>query len=104
MKITLSAIKADVGGVGGHSKPSNELVSTIRNFIQKRGEDAGVIDSYIGFTGDDTHILLSHTKGPNNPEIHKICFDAFMEATKVAKEQGLYGAGQDLLKTAFSGN
>lgn len=104
MKITLSAIKADVGGVGGHSKPSSELVSAIRNFIQKHGKDAGVIDTYIGFTGDDTHILLSHMKGTDNPEIHKICFDAFMEATKVAKEQGLYGAGQDLLKTAFSGN
>lgn len=105
MKITLTTIKADVGGVGGHSKPSPELVDTIKKFVKKNGMDKGlIIDSYIAYTGDDTHILLSHTKGVNNSDIHKLCFDAFMEATKVAKEQGLYGAGQDLLKTAFSGN
>ncbi len=47
---------------------------------------------------------MSHKKGVNNPEIHKLAFTAFMEATKISKEQGLYGAGQDLLKTSFSGN
>ncbi len=105
MKITLTAIKADVGGIGGHSRPSPELIDTIKKFVKKNGMDKGlIIDSYIAYTGDDSHIFLSHTKGVNNPEIHKLCFDAFMEATKVAKEQGLYGAGQDLLKTAFSGN
>ncbi len=101
MKITLSAIKADIGGVGGHTKPSNELLAAVRNFVLENGD---LIDSYVGYTGDDIHILMSHTKGANNAEIHKLAFDAFTEATKVAKEQGLYGAGQDLLKTAFSGN
>jgi fructose 1,6-bisphosphate aldolase/phosphatase len=33
-----------------------------------------------------------------------VTWDAFTEGTKVAKEEGLYGAGQDLLKHAFSGN
>ena len=102
MKITLSAIKADIGGVGGHTKPSTELVDAVKNFVL-RHKDL-FIDSYIGYTGDDIHILMSHTKGVNNPEIHKLAFDAFMEGTKLAKEQGLYGAGQDMLKTAFSGN
>lgn len=102
MKITLSAIKADIGGVGGHTKPSNELLETVRKVVRERSDL--LIDSYIGYTGDDIHILMSHTRGVNNAEIHKLAFDAFMQATAVAKEQGLYGAGQDLLKTAFSGN
>ncbi len=101
MKITLSAIKADIGGVGGHTKPSNELLETVKKIV---GESGLLLDSYVGFTGDDIHILMSHTKGTNSAEIHKLAFDAFMEGTKVAKEQGLYGAGQDMLKTAFSGN
>ena len=101
MKITLSAIKADVGGVGGHTKPSKELVETVKKIVS---ESRLLLDSYIGYTGDDIHILMSHTRGVNNSEIHKLAFDAFMEATNVAKEQGLYGAGQDMLKTAFSGN
>ena len=105
MKITLTAIKADTGSIGGHTKPSSELVSTVENFVKKNGLDKGLlIDYYIGYTGDDVCILTSHTKGVNNSQVHKLAFDAFMEATKVAKEQGLYGAGQDMLKTAFSGN
>ncbi|HVX02969.1 MAG TPA: fructose 1,6-bisphosphatase, partial [Nitrososphaera sp.] len=62
------------------------------------------IDHYIGFSGDDIHIIMTHTLGADNEKIHKLAWDAFTEGTKVAKEQGLYGAGQDLLKDSFSGN
>src|SRR5581483_3690443 len=44
------------------------------------------------------------TQGVDNERIHKLAWDAFTEGTKLAKEQGLYGAGQDLLKDSFSGN
>ena len=47
---------------------------------------------------------MTHTLGADNQRIHKLAWDAFKEGTKIAKEQGLYGAGQDLLKDAFSGN
>ncbi|MBI2578314.1 MAG: fructose 1,6-bisphosphatase [Candidatus Aenigmarchaeota archaeon] len=102
MKITLSAIKADIGAVGGHTKPSMEVLNAVKKVVAEKKEI--LIDSYIGYTGDDIHILMSHVRGPNNPDVHKLAFDAFMEGTAVAKDQGLYGAGQDLLKTAFSGN
>ncbi len=103
MKITLSIIKADIGSIGGHIKPSQKLLETIRNYIKEK-EGKLIIDSYIGYTGDDISILTTHRKGVLNKMIHKLCFDAFMAGTKVAKNQGLYGAGQDLLTTAFSGN
>lgn len=102
MTITLSAIKADIGSIGGHTKPSEKVLQTVRDFVASRRNL--FIDSYIGFTGDDIHIILSHTKGANSAEIHKLAFDAFMAGTQTAKEQGLYGAGQDMLKDAFSGN
>lgn len=102
MKITISAIKADIGSIGGHTKPSEEVLKTVEDFVSQRG--GLYIDKYIGYTGDDIHIILSHTRGVNNPEIHKLTFDAFMAGTQKAKEQGLYGAGQDMLKDAFSGN
>ncbi|HET7390589.1 MAG TPA: fructose 1,6-bisphosphatase [Nitrososphaeraceae archaeon] len=63
-----------------------------------------LVDYYIGYTGDDIHIIMTHTLGVENQKIHKLAWDAFKEGTKLAKEQGLYGAGQDLLKDAFSGN
>ncbi len=102
MKITVSVIKADVGGVGGHTKPSDGLIEAVRNTI-KNSADL-LIDYYIGYCGDDVHIVMSHTHGVDNQQIHKLAWDSFMEGTKVAKEEGLYGAGQDLLKDSFSGN
>ena len=102
MKITVSVIKADVGGVGGHTKPSDALIQAIRDTV-KNSADL-LIDYYIGYCGDDTHIVMSHTHGVDNEKIHKMAWDAFMAGTAVAKEEGLYGAGQDLLKDSFSGN
>ena len=102
MKITVSVIKADVGGVGGHTKPSDGLIEAVRKTI-KNSADL-LIDYYIGYCGDDVHIVMSHTHGTDNQQIHKLAWDAFMAGTKVAKEEGLYGAGQDLLKDSFSGN
>jgi fructose 1,6-bisphosphate aldolase/phosphatase len=102
MKITVSVIKADVGGVGGHTKPSDALIEAVRNTV-KNSADL-LIDYYIGYCGDDVHIVMSHTHGVDNEKIHKMAWDAFMAGTKVAKEEGLYGAGQDLLKDSFSGN
>ncbi len=102
MKITVSVIKADVGGVGGHTKPSDRLIQAIRDTVKKSGDL--LIDHYIGYCGDDTHIVMTHTHGVDNQQIHKLAWDAFMAGTQVAKEEGLYGAGQDLLKDSFSGN
>jgi fructose 1,6-bisphosphate aldolase/phosphatase len=103
MKITLSAIKADIGGIGGHTRPSDELVEAVRKFVAKSAKGF-LIDYYIGYTGDDIHIIMTHTHGVDNEKIHKLAWDAFTEGTQLAKEQGLYGAGQDLLVDAFSGN
>ena len=107
MKITISVIKADVGGIGGHTRPSDALLSAVRNVIKSQLKKDGkglLIDFYIGFCGDDIHIVMTHTKGVDNREIHQLAWRAFEAATKVAKEEGLYGAGQDLLKDSFSGN
>lgn len=102
MKITVSVIKADVGGIGGHTKPSDGLIKAIRDTVENSGDL--LIDHYIGYCGDDTHIVMTHTHGVDNEKVHKLAWDAFMAGTKVAKEEGLYGAGQDLLKDSFSGN
>ncbi|HOU46143.1 MAG TPA: fructose-1,6-bisphosphatase [Candidatus Pacearchaeota archaeon] len=101
MKITISLIKADIGSIGGHIKPSSKVLETVIDFIKA---SPLIIDSHIFHTGDDIAILMSHTKGTGNDEIHKLAWDALMQGTQVAKEQGLYGAGQDLLKDSFSGN
>ncbi len=102
MKITVSVIKADVGGIGGHTRPSDGLLDAVKKTVKDSADL--LIDYYIGYCGDDVHIVMSHTRGVDNNEIHKMAWDAFMAGTKVAQEEGLYGAGQDLLKDSFSGN
>jgi fructose 1,6-bisphosphate aldolase/phosphatase len=103
MKSTLSVIKADVGSIGGHIKPSAKVKQTVEEFVREHGKKL-LRDCYFSSTGDDIAILMAHEQGCDNPKIHELAWDAFMAGTKVAKEQGLYGAGQDLLKEAFSGN
>ncbi len=102
-KITLSIIKADIGSIGGHIKPSQKLFQSVENYIKEKGKGL-IIDSYIGYTGDDIAIFTTHKKGVSNKNIHKLCWDAFSPGTKAAKAEGLYGAGQDLLVESFSGN
>ena len=41
-------------------------------------------------------------KGEQNHDIHKLAWDTFKAAAARASELKLYGAGQDILKTAFS--
>lgn len=102
-KITLSLIKADIGSIGGHTKPSQKILETVKEFIRTKGSDF-LIDTLIFHTGDDIAILMSHRLGTEHKKIHRLAWDAFKAGTEVAKSQGLYGAGQDLLKDAFSGN
>ena len=103
MKTTISVIKADVGSIGGHIKPSARVKETIGNHAREKGKKL-LTDLYVSSTGDDVALLMSHNRGVDDSKIHELAWDAFMAGTKVAKEQGLYGAGQDLLKDAFSGN
>jgi fructose 1,6-bisphosphate aldolase/phosphatase len=103
MKVTLTAIKADVGSIGGHLRPSDALLDAVRGAVREGGKGR-VIDFAVTHTGDDVAILMSHERGTDDSVIHKLAWDAFLAGTSVAKRQGLYGAGQDLLKDAFSGN
>lgn len=103
MKTTLSVIKADIGSIGGHERPSQAIIDKVREKIQTR---VGTLlsDYRIYSVGDDIVNLMVHSTGVDNPEVHKLVWDAFVDGTEVAKAQGLYGAGQDLLADSFSGN
>ena len=103
MKTTVSILKADIGSVGGHLCPSRQLLQRVEGFVE---ESRGNLlrDCFVSHTGDDIAILATHNKGVENEEVHKLAWDAFVAGTECAREQGLYGAGQDLLKDSFSGN
>ena len=104
MRITLSLIKADVGSIGGHTMPSVRMMDAVRQEASDAIKRGLLIDSFVSHTGDDIAILMTHTNGEGNNDVHQFAWDTFLKATDVAKEYGLYGAGQDLLVDAPSGN
>lgn len=104
MKTTISVIKADTGSVGGHNRPSDAMVAKAKERVADAVKNGLLSDARVSFTGDDIALLMIHSRGTDNPDVHKFAWDTFVETTKIAKGQGLYGAGQDLLKDAFSGN
>lgn len=103
MKLTISVIKADIGSIGGHLAPSPELLSAVSEHVRGGGRDL-LLDTYVSHTGDDIAILMTHRHGVGDSRVHRLAWDAFVAGTEVARAQGLYGAGQDLLKDSFSGN
>lgn len=105
MRITLSCIKADVGSIGGHTKPGQVMMAAVRERLRKAIIGGVIIDGEAYFTGDDINLILSHTRGELNPDVHiDLALAAFKEATSLAQRRGLYAAGQDLLVDAPSTN
>jgi fructose 1,6-bisphosphate aldolase/phosphatase len=103
-KTTISIIKSDVGSLAGHHVVPKPLLDIGKKRL-KEAQNEGLINSHYVFNaGDDLELLMVHQKGESNPKIHKLAWNIFKEAADKAKALKLYGAGQDLLKTAFSGN
>ena len=105
MKVTISLIKADVGSQAGHHVVHPKQIEVAKQQVEAAKKKDLLIDYYVFHCGDDLELLMTHTKGANNQEIHKLAWDTFKEVTeKVSKPLKLYAAGQDLLGEAFSGN
>ncbi len=103
-KITISLIKADVGGWPGHATVHPALKSVADSMLAQEKASGRVIDYKVMSVGDDLELLMSHRNGVDNADIHGLAWEVFCNATEKAKELKLYGAGQDMLCDAFSGN
>ncbi|MHA1590128.1 MAG: fructose-1,6-bisphosphate aldolase/phosphatase [Candidatus Njordarchaeales archaeon] len=104
MKITVSLIKADVGGWPGHVKVHPKLLEIAREELEKAKKEGLIIDYFVFNAGDDLQLLMTHTHGVDNSKIHELAWNTFVKAAEEARKLKLYGAGQDLLSEAFSGN
>lgn len=103
-KITVSVIKADIGGLVGHHVVAPQLLEVANKELKEAKNKGIIIDYYVTYCGDDLQLIMTHRKGEDNPQIHELAWNTFVKGTEVAKELNLYGAGQDLLSDAFSGN
>lgn len=102
--ITVSVIKADVGGYVGHSSMHPDLTECANKALDKARQQGVLIDFHVGRCGDDLFLIMTHDHGVNDEVVHSLAWDIFRACTEEAKRLKLYGAGQDLLAEAFSGN
>ena len=103
-RITISVIKADIGSLVGHHITHPDTLAAASKVLAEGKRKGVLIDFYVTHVGDDLELIMTHKKGVDHPDIHGLAWNAFKEAAKVARELGLYAAGQDLLSEAFSGN
>ncbi|MFC1925110.1 fructose-1,6-bisphosphate aldolase/phosphatase [Chloroflexota bacterium] len=104
MKLTLSVIKADIGGYVGHSSMHPEILEKAKQCMEEAKKKGLLIDYHVTNCGDDLELIMTHDKAEENEAIHELAWDTFIDGTEVAKKLKLYGAGQDLLADAFSCN
>ncbi|MFC2003492.1 fructose-1,6-bisphosphate aldolase/phosphatase [Chloroflexota bacterium] len=104
MKLTLSAIKADIGGYVGHSDSHPDILAKAGESLANAKGSGLLIDCHVTKCGDDLQLIMTHQQGENSEKIHKLAWDTFVDCTALAKQLKLHGAGQDLLADAFAGN
>lgn len=100
---TLSIIKADTGGFVGHSSVHPEMVEEAERRVRE-ATGSLLIDGQVTSCGDDLALVMSHRHGRDAEAVHTFAWDVFQATTAIAQRLHLYGAGQDILSTAFSGN
>jgi fructose 1,6-bisphosphate aldolase/phosphatase len=102
--ITVSVIKADIGGYVGHTASHPQVLEVGHRRIRNAIDEGLLHDGRVSACGDDMFLIMTHSRGEDDPDVHRLAWDTFREGTEVAKRLKLYGAGQDLLADAFSGN
>jgi fructose 1,6-bisphosphate aldolase/phosphatase len=102
--ITLSVIKADVGGFVGHSSMHEELIEEAEDRLRAAQTQDLIVDFHVTACGDDLELIMTHRRGVDDGKVHRLAWDTFGACTDVARRLKLYGAGQDLLADAFAGN
>ncbi|MDP3042641.1 MAG: fructose 1,6-bisphosphatase [Candidatus Omnitrophota bacterium] len=102
--LTITVAKADVGSIGGHGTAPGMMLEAVAEIWMKAAERGEIVDFFITRVGDDISVTITHNKGKDNEYIHENIWNGFVQGAVVAKDHGFYGAGQDLLADAFSGN
>jgi fructose 1,6-bisphosphate aldolase/phosphatase len=66
MKITLSVIKADIGGYVGHSSSHPEVLAKAKELLEKAKKDKLLVDFHVTNCGDDLQLIMTHQQGEKN--------------------------------------
>jgi fructose 1,6-bisphosphate aldolase/phosphatase len=103
-EVTISVIKADVGGLAGHSAIHPDIPEIARKSLEKAVGSGLLCDAHVAWVGDDLQLIMTHYHGVDNEKVHKLAWDTFHKGAERAGELKLCGVGQDFLSDKFEGN
>ena len=72
MRVTLSVIKADIGGWVGHSSSHPEVLSKAQECLRIAKKDGLLLDFCVTNCGDDLELIMTHQHGIDNGRVHKL--------------------------------
>jgi fructose 1,6-bisphosphate aldolase/phosphatase len=101
VKITVSAIKADIGGLVGHSAMHPAILEEAQAWMAEAVRRQ-LVDNFVTHCGDDLELIMTHTHGVGSQIVHKLAWDTFNSCAEVSRKLGLHGPGQDLLVDEFT--
>ncbi|MDY6912252.1 MAG: fructose 1,6-bisphosphatase, partial [Chloroflexota bacterium] len=76
--ITLSVIKADIGGYVGHSSMHPDLMVEGQEWMTRAKKEGLLIDFHVTRCGDDLELIMTHEQGEGSERIHKLAWDTFL--------------------------
>ena len=100
-KVTISVIKADVGGLAGHSAIHPDIPVIAEECMHEAIDNGLLTDAHVAWVGDDLQLIMSHYHGVQNTDIHRLAWDTFHKAAARSAELKLCGVGQDFLSDKF---
>ncbi len=103
-EVTITIAKADIGSIGGHGTAPGVMLEAVAEVWMEAAERGDILDFFITRVGDDISVTVTHARGKDDVRVHELIWNGFVRASVIAKDNGWYGAGQDLLADAFSGN
>jgi fructose 1,6-bisphosphate aldolase/phosphatase len=101
--VTISVIKADVGGFVGHTNVHPALLDTAKEYLHFAKEKSRIKDYHVMRCGDGLELILTHFSGEEDEGIHSLAWDVINMCARQARELKLTGAGEDLLAPDFTG-
>ena len=61
--LTISVIKADIGGFVGHSASHPDILELGQEWLTKAQQKGLLIDSHVSHCGDDMFLVMTHERG-----------------------------------------
>lgn len=91
MKLTLTAIRADISDVSGRSSAIHELLNSVAKQIEINDPEV-LLDHYISHTGNNIALVVSHRQGRGSERVHKLCRDVLAAGIEAGRKHKLNGA------------